>query len=257
MLKAVLFDLDQTLLDWSAAEPWEDYQFRRIQRVFEFASRHIYPLAAGSLDVLFSAFVAELTGAWQRGLRTLEPPDIRAVMAAALRAAGVPDDRLDMAAVMDAYDWQPAPGERAYPDALEVLPRLRAHGLELGIITNASHPMSYRDRELAAVGLLDLFPRCRLSAVDVGCLKPHRRIFERALEILAVDPAEAVFVGDSLEADIRGAQGVGMRGVWRAEGQDLLADEGDILPDGTIATLHDLLPLLDGWYPGWRNGHAR
>jgi hypothetical protein len=29
------------------------------------------------------------------------------------------------------------------------------------------------------------------------------------------------------------------------------------VPDATITTLHELLPLLDGWFPGWRNGHGR
>ncbi|MCZ7541445.1 MAG: HAD hydrolase-like protein [Anaerolineae bacterium] len=60
-------------------------------------------------------------------------------------------------------------------------------------------------------------------------------------------PEEAVFVGDNLEADIRGAQNAGMMAVWRmpaAPNGDTPAP--DVTPDGTITTLHDLLPLLDG-----------
>ena len=183
-------------------------------------------------------------------------------MADALKACGVPEDRLDIDAVVDAYNWQPPVGERAYPDAFEVLPQLRAHGVELGIVTNSAHPMPLRDRELHAVGLLDLFPTCRVSAVDVGYLKPHRTIFDRALEWLGVRPEEAVFVGDDLRADVGGAQVVGMHAVLRVH--ERAGEAGDksgendgnrIVPDGTIRTLHDLLPLLDGWYPGWRNGH--
>ncbi len=183
---------------------------------------------------------------------TLRAPDIRLVLTEALAACGVPTDRLDLDAVMDVYDWQAVPGARAFPDVLDVLPELRGSGLELGIITNASHPMIYRDRELQALELLDLFPTCRLSAVDVGVLKPHRAIFDRALTILGIQAAEAVFVGDSLEADIKGAQRAGMKGVWRATPGQADNPTASITPDGTITTLHDLLPLLDGWYPGWR-----
>jgi putative hydrolase of the HAD superfamily len=116
--------------------------------------------------------------------------------------------------------------------------------------------MTLRDRELAAAGIDALFPRCRIAAADVGYLKPHRRIFEQALTELGAAPDEAVFVGDSLTADIRGAQEAGMRAVWRPDGEAIVVP--GVVPDGVIATLHDLLPLLDRWYPGWRrNGHGK
>ena len=146
-------------------------------------------------------------------------------------------------------------GERVYPDVLEILPEFEQHGIELGIITNASHPMQQRDRELELTGILDHFPRCRLSAADVGWLKPHQTIFEQALDLLNIQPTEAVFVGDNLHADVGGAQGVGMRGVWRinnAEQEAKQTADLDIVPDGKISTLHELLLLLDEWYPGWR-----
>ena len=58
-----------------------------------------------------------------------------------------------------------------------------------------------------------------------------------------------MFVGDNLPADIGGAQSVGMRAVWRVTetlDERRSGDDGDeITPDGTIVTLHDLLPLLD------------
>jgi HAD superfamily hydrolase (TIGR01509 family) len=262
MLRAILFDLDQTLIDWDHVEqPWEEYQYRRIHNVFEFVNENLYTLETP--EQLFEAYVGEMSGAWQHGSLTLLAPDIMVIMADTLKVCGVPEDRLDMDAVMQAYDWQPPAGERAYPDAVEVLPQLRAHGIELGIVTNSAHPMHYRDRELQAIGLLDLFPRCRLSAVDVGYLKPHRDIFQRALDILGVRAEEAVFVGDSLPADIGGAQNVGIYAVQRlcerAQNEDSPSpreSDSEIVPDGTIVTLHDLLPLLDGWYPGWRNGHT-
>ncbi|NLX10751.1 MAG: HAD family hydrolase [Chloroflexi bacterium] len=257
MLKAVLFDLDRTLIDWDSAEPWEVYQARRLKKLHDFVHRELHPLSCNA-DEFFETFALSLGNAWKEGNETLIAPSVMRVLDELLRGYGVPEDRLDMHAVMTGYDWQPAEGERAYPDVLEVLPELRAHGIQLGIVTNATLPMQHRDRELAAAGILELFPHCRISAVEVGYLKPHRAIFERALEMLDVRPEEAVFVGDNLRADVRGAQAVGMYAVWRAEPGEELPAESEIEPDGTIRTLHELLPLLDRWYPNWRaNGHHK
>ncbi len=261
MLKAVLFDLDQTLVDWDHVEqPWDEYQYQRILNVYGYVNEHLHALNSIDPQGFFEAYLAELGNAWRQSSRTLHAPDVAAILAETLRACGVPDDRIDRDGLVDAYDWQAPPGERAYPDTFEVLPQLRAQGVELGIVTNSAHPMRLRDRELQSVGLLDLFPCCRLSAVDVGYLKPHRRIFEHALNVMDVRPDEAVFVGDNLAADIGGAQSVGMRAVWRVtemlDEVEAEIDGDEITPDGTIVTLHDLLPLLDTWYPGWRNGAA-
>ena len=45
---------------------------------------------------------------------------------------------------------------------------------------------------------------------EVGIRKPHPAIFERALEALEVEPAHALFVGDRLYEDVRGAGELGM-----------------------------------------------
>jgi FMN phosphatase YigB (HAD superfamily) len=69
-----------------------------------------------------------------------------------------------------------------------------------------------------------------------------------------VTAEQAIYVGDHLHADILGAQSAGMRAVWRSNGGQIPPDV-DIQPDGIISDLRELLPLLDQWYPGWRNGH--
>jgi len=59
---------------------------------------------------------------------------------------------------------------------------------------------------------------------EVGRRKPDPLIFRTALDRLGVEPGNALFVGDSLEADIAGAAGFGMRtvqAVWfRADPAD-------------------------------------
>ena len=254
MLKAVLFDLDQTLLDWSAAEPWEPFQRQRLTTMFDYVTREVHALDGQSPDALYDAFSVAIAQAWRHAMDTLEAPDITEVVVEMLRLVGVPEARIDRARVMHAYNWQPLTGERLYPDVRDVLDHLHDHQIALGVITNASAPMSYRDLELDMLGVLHLFSPCRLAAADAGVIKPHPRIFEQALGMLGLQPDEAVFVGDNREADIKGAQGVGMRAVWLARDDSEEGDYDAIIPDGTIDTLHGLLPLLDAWYPGWRNG---
>jgi putative hydrolase of the HAD superfamily len=129
---------------------------------------------------------------------------------------------------------------------------LRDRGIRFGIVTNAFQPMTLRDIEMKTHGLLDYFPECRLSAADVGYLKPSPKIFYAALACLGTTPQETLFVGDNPVADIAGAQGVGMKAVMRVKHPSQPLISGLVVPDGAINTLNDLLLLLDKWYVGWR-----
>jgi putative hydrolase of the HAD superfamily len=100
--------------------------------------------------------------------------------------------------------WERHENFDLYEDTLPVLEELRAYGLRLGLVSNTG-----RD--------LDAFVRHHQLDVDAalgsrahGRTKPHETIFRAMLETLAVEPADAVMVGDSLEDDIEGAQALGM-----------------------------------------------
>ena len=250
MLEAVFFDMDDTLLDWSQRSiDWIDFERLHLERVVHHVSQTVQPTLASEAFIDAARFFTRQ--AWNAAEHEMRAPNLGTVLSQALEWSGVAPEQIDLNACLEAYDWGLVDGVVVYPDVPEVLSVLRQAGVKIGLVTNAYQPMWMRDRELDAVGLLDHFTNCRLSAADVGYLKPHPAIFEAALERMDVEPCEAVFVGDSLEADVAGAQGVGMRGVLRTN--SYLAPDYSILPDGVITTLHDLLPLLDEWYPGWRS----
>jgi putative hydrolase of the HAD superfamily len=251
MLKAVIFDMDDTLLDWSQrSQDWQEYHRQHLAQVFDYVAREVHPVRA--LDVFCDAVWLLGRQAWLEAERGLRAPHLGAVMGKALEQIGVPADLIDVEACLRAYDWQPIGGVAAYPDAGAVLPMLVGHGVKIGLITNAYQPMWMRDRELEAFGLLGHFADCRLSAADVGYLKPHPAIFEAALDCLGVQVGEAVFVGDNPEADIAGAQSIGMKAILRVGHRVPPLISGLIIPDGAINSLYELLPILDRWYPGWR-----
>lgn len=247
-IRAILFDLDDTLLDWGTemASSWRAYESRCLRRVYSWLARR-GPLPP--FQRFEEAYYRELVARWRRGKRSLIAPRLQDCLLQALAELGVSGDRCEPQALLTAYGDEPPPGVYPFPDVLPALRELRRRGYRLGLVTNASQPMFLRDGTLRAHGLLEFFPECRLSAADVGYLKPHRAIFERALTLLDTPAAAALFVGDRLLADIHGAQDAGMTAFWRARPGEDPADQNTplfpITPDATIHSLAELLPWLE------------
>ena len=103
--------------------------------------------------------------------------------------------------------WSESAHFELYDDALPVLDVLRGHGLKIGLLSNSSRDLDefVAHHRIAADAVLT-------SHVH-GKTKPHRTIFRAMLERLAVAPADAVMVGDTVEDDIDGALAIGMRAV--------------------------------------------
>jgi putative hydrolase of the HAD superfamily len=121
-----------------------------------------------------------------------------------------------------------------YPDVLPALGELRERGLSLVIASNWD--CSLPDW-LEPAGILALVDGVVTSA-EVGAGKPDPRVFERALEVAGVGPAEALHAGDKVDNDVEGAAAAGVRGV-------LVQREGDPPPGvEAIASLRELSALL-------------
>ncbi len=251
MLKAVLFDLDDTLLDWSGfSDEWPNFERQFLRRVFEYVGTGAHPIP--DFDAFAADFRARMRDAWDSGRGTLVAPNLGVVLLQAVEAAGVPAGTHEVRALLQAYQWTAVPGTVLFPEVPEVLTLLRDNGIKVAIVTNAGQPMWLRDLEIDAHGLLQHFPDVRISAADVGYLKPHPAIFQAALDALGITPDEGVFVGDNPVADVAGAQGAGMRAILRiiSPVQPMLS--GLIVPDAAINSLTELPPILDDWFPGWR-----
>lgn len=124
---------------------------------------------------------------------------------------------------------------RLYPETLDVLKSLKDRAFEVGIISNFDSRLF---TVLRGLGIADYFDTVTISSL-AHAAKPSTRIFQQALDKHAVDPAEALHVGDSERDDVKGAEAVGMTGVLLARGEAARPSSGT-----TIADLNDLLPLL-------------
>ena len=97
----------------------------------------------------------------------------------------------------------------AHDDALACLDAMP--GTRFGIITNGER--DFQLPKLEAIGLLDRFEHVVASG-SLGLAKPDRRIFEHAVSLFGVAPADAAYVGDRFETDAVGARDAGLTGVW-------------------------------------------
>ena len=119
----------------------------------------------------------------------------------------------DVDALVDfLWDAQPTRNlwRRPVPGMLELAKELVDAGVGVAIISNSEGHLA---ELLAEVGLAELFPIV-LDSGKLGLEKPDPRIFERALAELGAKPHEAVHIGDSFAADVRGALGAGLAAVW-------------------------------------------
>lgn len=122
-----------------------------------------------------------------------------------------------------------------FPETERTLAALKTQGVELGIISNFDSRLFSVMRGL---GLAEAFDTVTISSLAQAA-KPAPKIFQLALDKHAVEPHEALHVGDSLRDDVQGARKAGLHAV-------LLDREGT--QQGTdirsIRTLDELISLI-------------
>jgi putative hydrolase of the HAD superfamily len=97
-----------------------------------------------------------------------------------------------------------------YDEVPEVLRVLRHRGLTLAICSNWDWDLAEAVEEVGLTDAVDV----TVSSAWAGARKPHPRIFEHTLAKVGVEPAAAVFVGDTWGPDVVGPRAVGMTPVY-------------------------------------------
>jgi len=178
--------------------------------LFDFASA-----AAGCADVLGDQAVP-LTAMWRD--KQLQYSWLRAVQGRHADFWQVTGDALDFA--LEALRLRDA-GLRerlmnlyltlaAFPDVSQVLRALRAAGLRTAILSNGSPAMLRAAVENAGLGdLLDL----TLSVEEVGVYKPHPKVYQLAVDRLALMPGAILFLSSNAW-DAYAASAFGLRTIW-------------------------------------------
>lgn len=220
MIGAVLFDLDETLLDRTTSLK----AFLFVQYT-EYADR----LGAFSFNEWRDRFL-------ELDLRGHTPKSI--VYPQILSEAGGDHSLSDQ--LLTDYQERCCEHARGFSGMKETLEALRTDGRKLGIITNGE--TAFQTRHIKALRIAHLFDTILISETE-RLRKPDVKLFERASERLNVAPRDCLFVGDNPIADIIGAHGAGMRTAWIARGFPWPVD-APANPGASLEELPDLLALV-------------
>lgn len=97
--------------------------------------------------------------------------------------------------------------------AKELLAHIKGRDLLLGVVSNTAWPGIFCLDDLQRLGILDLLNSLIWSSEE-GIRKHHPKLFIKSLAGLGVTKDEAVFLGDSFDRDVEGANNVGLKAIW-------------------------------------------
>jgi HAD superfamily hydrolase (TIGR01509 family) len=185
-VSGVMFDFSGTLFRLEIAESW--LAESQGDEAGAEALMHMLTAPAGRGTHLPPHMVAD----WAR--RDLDADLHRAVYTESLRQAGLTAPGAAEAGyreLVSPNNWAP------YPDARAVLERLRDKNIPVAVVSNIAWDIRTAFDRFDLTGLVAEF----VLSYQEGTVKPAEKIFRVACERLGIDPADALMVGDSPEAD--------------------------------------------------------
>lgn len=234
MIRCLLFDVDDTLMDYHQAE------MQILRRIF--AENGKVPSQA-ELDDLWekSWLYWNLRGLHETWREEIQRDYVRLYRDAVTDYCAYMRRKYDLKqdenALYELFGRYLGEAVTLYDDVLPVLKMLKG----CFVLCAASNALSDCQRpRLSAMGIR--FDHIFLSE-EMGTIKPAQAFFRKAAQTAGCETAECMMVGDSLSSDIAGAQKAGMKTCWiNRAGRALL---GEIQPDAVIQNLHQLLEIKE------------
>ena len=241
MIRAVLFDLDDTLVGFRPTTP---------RALFEAGARRVYAYltARGCSLPAFDPFLRRLRAIarrieWRTWLTGGEP-DERRLLRRICHDYGLQRDEISLSRLGSLW-YEPVIDsvEPLSPDVLSTLHALRDGDVKLALVVNTRHHGPAIDCHLAALGLLDFFP-VRAYSTEHGTRKPHVHLYEWALARLGVPASQALFVGDDPRTDLFGARRAGLRTCLRTGAPQRCRAQADYVIEriGELLEIFEVVP---------------
>jgi len=236
-MEAVLFDLGHTLIDYYC--DWQGPEQRGVGRIADLVERS--SPAKVDREELVAYLTGQLARARERKAVEMVEVPLRDLMSACLdRYSCLDEDTLQES--LEIFYGVLLEDRKLVPGAEGLLSRIKERGLAVGLISDVAWglPSEFPMRDIEHFGLARYFDDMVFST-DVGLRKPHPKIFKIALSNLGVRASEAMYVGNSLAQDVKGAKGVGMTAVLK---RSVYCPHADATPDHCIAALDELDALI-------------
>lgn len=220
MIKAVVFDLDNTLVDFMGMK--RQAVDAAIGAMMDAGLNLTFDQVKDRIDGIYAELGIEYQKVFDKLLEDV---------------LGYVDPRIISAGII-AYRRAREAALKPYPHVTATLMQLNRQGLRLGILSDA--PTREAWLRLCFINFHHFFDHV-VTFDDTGERKPSPKPFKLILERLDVAPSEAIMVGDWAERDLAGAKNVGMRTAFAKYGDSF----GNQDMSNADVILHDIKQLLD------------
>ncbi|MBN2457727.1 TIGR02253 family HAD-type hydrolase [Candidatus Woesearchaeota archaeon] len=223
MIKAVLFDLDNTLVD-----------FMKMKRAS--CSAAVSAMVDSGLKIDKKKAMSVLFGLYDRyGI------EYNLIFQKLVSKINKKIDYRILARGINAYRKVQQGFLEPYPNVILTLIRLREKGIKLAVVSDAPKLKAWM--RLVELNLEDFFDNV-VAFEDTGTHKPSPEPFEKALKLLKISADEALFVGDWPERDIKGAKELGIKTVYARYGRDKTTSGSRIKADYEINNIIELVGIV-------------
>jgi len=220
MIKAVVFDLDNTLVDFMAMK--RQAVDAAIGAMMDAGLNLTFDQVKDKIDGIYAELGIEYQKVFDKLLEDV---------------LGYVDPRIISAGII-AYRRAREAALKPYPHVTATLMHLNRRGLKMGILSDA--PTREAWLRLCFINFHHFFDEV-VTFDDTGERKPSRKPFELVLQRLGVTPDQAIMVGDWAERDLKGAKAVGMKTAFAQYGDSF---GGQDTSDADYI-LKDIKQLLD------------
>lgn len=234
MLKAIFFDLDDTLENWKTAkDAIRDILCSHVQKMFGIGKIKFYET--------FVKVEYDIVG------RSLNPMNYsrKAWLKEAFRRLGVKANKNEINE-LDRLYWKIAFSKiRTYPDTIPTLKKLWKYKKIIVTDSDGDPDNDIKNKKIRKLGLRKYFDLI-ITSNETGKNKPDKKLWKIALKKLKLNPSECLMVGDKPEMDLKPTKEMGFTTVWMRKGDwaSRRKEKKFKYVDYNINKLSDLLRIL-------------
>lgn len=227
MIKGFIFDLDNTLIDdnrgWDKALRETCYYISNRFHI-EYNAEEIYKAYKKISDYMWSNYSTYLAVFLTRQEKR------EYVWEKTFEHLGCYLDEIQVKDITSVFSKYREDNVFAFDYAKELLEEIRQMGFKTIICTDGEADLQImKCKKVEIDGLIEKV----ISATNLGCTKPDKKVFDQCVAYFGVDAAELMYIGDDKIKDIQGALNVGMQGI--------LVNSSDNI---TLKTIKDNLEMI-------------